>query len=226
MALKINDSIRASRVGGRRPLSAILAIVFHYTANKGQHATALGNAKYFANGSEGRAASAHFVVDENDIAYQCVPLDVVAWAVGDGQSGKYGKVYNNYNTVSIEMVSHTDASGKYYIPEATMKNAARLYQILLRQLPNVQAAIRHYDISMKLCPLPLIDETKWAEFKKLLEEVDETVTKAKMIVDGKEVEVERILKNGTNYIKIRDIAKALDLDVSNKGNIAILNHKQ
>ena len=44
--------------------------------------------------------------------------------------------------------------------------------------------------------------------------------------NGKEVEVERILKNGTNYIKIRDIAKALDLDVSNKGNIAILNHKQ
>ena len=59
-----------------------------------------------------------------------------------------------------------------------------------------------------------------------MEEVDEVVTKAKMIVDGKEIEVERILKDGTNYIKIRDIAKALDLDVSNKGNIAILNHKQ
>ena len=59
-----------------------------------------------------------------------------------------------------------------------------------------------------------------------MEEVDEVVTKAKMIVDGKEIEVERILKDGTNYIKIRDIAKALDLEVSNKGNIAILNHKQ
>ena len=107
-----------------------------------------------------------------------------------------------------------------------MKNAARLYQMLLKQLPGVQAAIRHYDISMKLCPLPLIDETKWEAFKKLLEEVDEVVTKAKMIVDGQEVEVERILKDGTNYIKIRDIAKALDLEVSNKGNVPILNHKQ
>lgn len=107
-----------------------------------------------------------------------------------------------------------------------MRNAARLYQMLLKQLPNVQAAIRHYDISMKLCPLPLIDETKWEAFKKLLEEVDEVVTKAKMIVDGKEIEVERILKDGTNYIKIRDIAKALDLEVSNKGNVPILNHKQ
>ena len=107
-----------------------------------------------------------------------------------------------------------------------MKDAARLYQMLLKQLPGVQAAIRHYDISMKLCPLPLIDETKWEAFKKLLEEVDEVVTKAKMIVDGQEVEVERILKDGTNYIKIRDIAKALDLEVSNKGNVPILNHKQ
>ena len=52
------------------------------------------------------------------------------------------------------------------------------------------------------------------------------VTKSKMIVDGKEIEVERILKDGTNYIKIRDIAKALDLDVSNKGNIAVLSHKK
>ena len=87
-------------------------------------------------------------------------------------------------------------------------------------------AIRHYDISRKLCPQPLIDEQKWAEFKELLEGVDEVVTKAKMIVDGKDIEVERILKDGTNYIKIRDIANALDLEVSNKGNIAILNHKK
>ena len=51
-------------------------------------------------------------------------------------------------------------------------------------------------------------------------------TEDSIIVDGKEIEVERILKDGTNYIKIRDIAKALDLDVSNKGNVPILNHKQ
>ena len=61
--------------------------------------------------------------------------------------------------------------------------------MLLKRLPNVQAAIRHYDISMKLCPLPLVDEKKWADFKKLLEEVDEVVTKAKMIINGKEIEV-------------------------------------
>lgn len=223
--LKIDKSIRASKVGGKRSLSSIRAIVFHYTANTGTSATAKSNALYFKNGSEGRAASAHYVVDEKDVAYECVPLDVVAWAVGDGRGGKLGKVYNNSNTVSIEMVSHTRADGTYFIPEETMKNAARLYQMLIRQLPGVVAVIRHYDVSGKLCPLPLIDEMKWEKFRKLLEEVDETVTKCKMIVDGKEVEVERILKDGTNYIKIRDIAKALDLDVSNKGNVPILNRK-
>ena len=57
------------------------------------------------------------------------------------------------------------------------------------------------------------------------EEEHEVVEKSKIIVDGKEIAVERILKNGTNYVKVRDIAAALDLDVSNKGNIAVLTHK-
>ena len=84
--LQINTSLRASRIGGKRPLSAIKAIVFHYTANTGTHASALGNARYFANGSEGRAASAHYCVDEKNVVYECVPLDTIAWSVGDGQS--------------------------------------------------------------------------------------------------------------------------------------------
>lgn len=58
------------------------------------------------------------------------------------------------------------------------------------------------------------------------EEETEMVEKSKIIVDGKEVAVDRILKNGTNYVKVRDIAAALDLEVSNKGNIAVLNHKE
>ena len=224
--LVIDKSIRASRIGGKRPVSAVKAIVFHYTANTGKSATAKGNARYFAAGSEGRAASAHYCVDEGNVVYECVPLDTVAWSVGDGKSGKYGSLYSNYNTVSIEMVSHTDASGTYYIPEKTMENAARLYQMLLPQLPNVQAAIRHYDVSGKLCPLPLINEEKWEKFQKLLKEVDDVVEKSKIIVDGKEVAVDRILKDGTNYVKVRDIAAALDLKVSNKGNIAVLETKK
>lgn len=225
MRLQINTSLRASRIGGKRPLSAIRAIVFHYTANTGSSASALGNARYFANGSEGRAASAHYCVDEKNIVYECVPLDTVAWSVGDGRSGKYGNLVNNYNSVSIEMVSHTDASGAYYIPKETQENAARLYQMLLKKLTGVQYTVRHYDVSGKLCPLPMIAEDRWDEFKRLLREVDEVVEKSKIIVDGKEIAVDRILKDGTNYIKVRDLAAALDLEVSNQGSIAVLNRK-
>ena len=60
---------------------------------------------------------------------------------------------------------------------------------------------------------------------KFAEEEREVVEKSKIIVDGKEVAVERILKDGTNYVKVRDLAAALNLEVSNKGNIAVLAHK-
>ena len=152
--------------GGVRSLESITAIVFHYTANRGTSASALGNARYFAAGSEGRKASAHYVVDTGDVAYECVPLDRVAWAVGDGNGGTMGKLINNTNSVSIEMVSCTKADGTYYIPEKTMVNAGKLYRMLLKKLPNVKHIARHYDVSMKLCPLPLIDAEKWDAFRK------------------------------------------------------------
>ena len=163
--LKINDSIRAKWYGGVRSLDRITAIVFHYTANVGMMASALGNARYFAAGSEGRKASAHYIVDEGDIAYACVPLDRVAWAVGDGNGGTMGKLINNTNSVSIEMVSHTK-DGVSFIPENTMVNAGKLYRMLLKKLPNVKYIARHYDVSMKLCPLPLLDAEKWDAFRK------------------------------------------------------------
>lgn len=171
--MEIDPSIRAKWHGGKRSLAAVRAIVMHYTANSGQMATAKGNARYFEGGSEGRKASAHYVVDEGNVAYECVPLDTVAWSVGDGNKGQFGKLVNNYNSVSIEMVSHTDAAGRYYIPMETQRHAAELYAQLRKQLPNVKYVVRHYDVSLKRCPAPMIDEAAWAGFKNLLEEATE-----------------------------------------------------
>lgn len=173
MSLTVDGSIRAKWHGGKRKLSAITAIVMHYTANTGQMATAKGNARYFEGGSEGRKASAHYVVDEGTTAYECVPLDTVAWSVGDGRGGPYGRLVNNYNSVSIEMVSHTDAAERYYIPMETQRHAAELYAQLRKQLPNIKYVIRHYDVSLKPCPAPMIDEGAWTKFKNLLEEETE-----------------------------------------------------
>lgn len=54
----------------------------------------------------------------------------------------------------------------------------------------------------------------------------EMIEKSKIIIDGKEETVRRILKDGSNYINVRDLAAALGLEISNKGNIAVLTRKE
>lgn len=56
-------------------------------------------------------------------------------------------------------------------------------------------------------------------------EDEEVVEKCKIIIDGKEHETERILKDGTNYIKIRDVADAIGYNITSKGSIAVLTKK-
>ena len=60
---------------------------------------------------------------------------------------------------------------------------------------------------------------------KVEKEDDEMVEKSKIIVNGKEVPVKRILKDGTNYIAVRDVGDALGYAVSNKGNVPILTKR-
>lgn len=52
------------------------------------------------------------------------------------------------------------------------------------------------------------------------------VEQASMIVDGKEYEIQRILKDGNNYIKVRDIADILGYTVSSKGSTPVLNKRK
>lgn len=54
---------------------------------------------------------------------------------------------------------------------------------------------------------------------------DEVVEKCKIIVDGREHETERILKDGINYIKIRDVANIIGYNITSKGSIAVLTKK-
>lgn len=169
MSYIINTSITAKYFGKSRLASVIEYIVFHYTANSGTTATAKGNANYFAAGS--RQASAHFVVDEKETVYQCVDILKAAYAVGDTQKYPNGgatmkSVITNTNSISIEMVSHSDDAGNYYIPEATMARAVELAKALMKQLGlDENCLYRHYDVTGKLCPKPLIDNAAWQAFK-------------------------------------------------------------
>lgn len=58
-----------------------------------------------------------------------------------------------------------------------------------------------------------------------VERDDEMVTREKIIVDGKEIAVELIFKDGTNYVKIRDLGDALGYEVSSKGKVPVLQKK-
>lgn len=90
--------------------------------------------------------------------------------------------------------------------------------------------IRHYDVCGKLCPEPWVRDIKeWQDFKSRLsekaekikketkEEEIEMVTEGKAIVNGKEYKVDRILKDGNNYIKAGNF-KNMGFDVGYDSN--------
>lgn len=73
-------------------------------------------------------------------------------------------------------------------------------------------------------PISQNDFSHWLLIRDVFdyEEDDEMVEKDKIIVDGKEYTVEMIRKDGTTYIKTRDIAKVLGLGVGAKGKVPVL----
>ena len=209
-------------------------IVVHYFGALG---TAASVAEWFKNPQA--QASAHYVVDEGDIIYRCVKETDVAWHCGDG---RVHPECRNWNSLGIEIrpknVNPNRAAAydtDWFFERNALDNAEWLIRKLMKQY-NIPAdhIIRHYDVSGKFCPRPFVgDDTntyyhtsgneQWKRFLGRFD--DEMVEKSKMIVNGREVAVERILKDGTNYVKVRDIAAALGLEVSNKGNIAVLTSK-
>lgn len=173
MSYTINSSIRARYYNKTpRSTSSIKYIVLHYTANSGTKATAKGNANYFHNTD--RKASAHYVCDEGNVIYQCVPDTNAAYAVGDKQKYTNGGAQlkgkcTNSNSISIEMVSHTDSKGNYYIPEATINHAVELTRALMSKyhIPSSNVT-RHWSVTGKLCPAPMCHTTegnaRWKDF--------------------------------------------------------------
>lgn len=69
------------------------------------------------------------------------------------------------------------------------------------------------------------DFTHWFLLKDIeyVEGEQEVVEKGTIIVNGEEQIVDMIRKDGTTYIKTRDIANVLDLKVGNKGSVPTLD---
>lgn len=142
--------------GRQRPVDRI---VVHYTAGDGD--TAENNGRYFQGAD--RKASAHYFVDELETV-RSVKEEDTAWHAGSWEM--------NCRSVGVEMCSKKDGEGKYYIPQATVQNAAKLVRELMQSYAvSAENVLRHYDVTGKNCPAPMVeDESLWLAFKASLTE--------------------------------------------------------
>ncbi|WP_312059662.1 hypothetical protein [Anaerotignum sp.] len=70
--------------------------------------------------------------------------------------------------------------------------------------------------------------THWLlmDYINYVERDDEVVEKSKIIIGGKEFEVDMIRKDGVTYPKLRDIAPLLGFKVGNRGNVPVIENYQ
>ena len=148
--------------GRAQPVSFL---VYHYVGATGG---AEANAKYYRGASD-VGASAHYFVDHAPGAgiWLSVREEDIAWHCG---ARSYVHPYcRNDNSIGIEMCCKL-GSGGWYIEEETLAAAAALGRdIMARYGIPMAHVLRHYDVTGKLCPWPLVDETAWSDFKKRLE---------------------------------------------------------
>lgn len=170
MKINFKQCNQANFMDGRS--KAVSYIVIHYTANKGD--TAKNNADYFARENVG--ASAHYFVDENEI-WQSVKDSDTAWHCGgkrqSNKGGEFFGICQNSNSIGVEICMN-DKSGN--VRQKSIDNAVQLVRYLMQRygVP-IDRVIRHYDVTGKFCPLPMVsDEKLWNKFKSRLEDDDMT----------------------------------------------------
>lgn len=146
----------------KRKIRDIVAICVHFTANNGD--SSLNNAKYFHNNIT--HTSAHFFVDREGEVYRSVYIKNTAWAV-ESKGMKLKDIYNNYNTISIELCDfykNTECSAEQI--KALKSLLKKIQRYVTLHGGKKLKLIRHYDVCGKECPINLIDNDKWIKFKK------------------------------------------------------------
>lgn len=139
-------------------------IVVHYTANKGD--TAKNNVDYFSRSVT--KSSAHYFVDENQV-WQSVKDEDTAYHCG-AKTYKHPLCHNG-NSIGVEMCL-LDKSGN--IRPGTIDTALSVVRQLMAayDIP-IDRVLRHYDVTGKNCPRPMVENPQlWEDFKKELEGVD------------------------------------------------------
>ena len=169
-------------------------IVIHYTSNQGD--TAKNNADYFAREKVG--ASAHYFCDENEI-WQSVKDTDTAWHCG-------AKTYRhpdcrNANSIGVEICMN-DKTGA--VRQGSIDTAAELVRYLMQRYSvPVDRVIRHYDVTGKYCPGPMVDDPAlWTAFQQSLTQMEDDSVRYKYyddMPDWAKPTVSKLVKKG--YLK-------------------------
>lgn len=158
--LPINEyiTVRNRTVSNRTKIDYL---VIHYV---GAVSTALNNAKYFY--STYRGASAHYFVDDTSI-WQVVLDKDIAWHCG---ANSYKHAYcRNSNSIGIEMCCFNN-NGTIDVSETVVGHTLELAAYICKKYGiTIDRVIRHYDVTGKNCPAPMVkDEARWNDFKNRL----------------------------------------------------------
>lgn len=176
--------------GKARKSADIKWIVVHYPAAPGKDATWCK--KYYVNCKS--AKSAHYAVSQNETV-SIVPCEFVAFHCATKVkdcNGKYIKLYcgaTNQNSIGIDLMdekinkkSMSAQDKDWFIPPSTLDRAAYLIAFLMKRFDiDIEHVVRHYDVTHKLCPRPLVGDDinecygisgnhKWEQFKQLIME--------------------------------------------------------
>lgn len=132
-------------------------IVIHFVGGTGG---AEANCRYFA--SKKLSSSAHYFVGHAGEVWQCVDDKDIAWHCG-AKVFKHPEARNS-NSIGIEMCCRKDP---WRFEHATVDSAVELTRFLMEKyrIP-ISNVIRHYDVTGKNCPEPLVkDAAAWNNFK-------------------------------------------------------------
>lgn len=128
------------------------SITVHSTGNP--KSTAKNERGWLTNPDNNRAASWHYVVDENDII-EAIPPNEVSYHSGTTQG--------NNTSISIEMCE----SGNR---DLVLKRTKELVLHLMDK-HNIRKVVRHYDWSKKNCPRILNNDRKWTDWFSFLSDI-------------------------------------------------------
>lgn len=174
-------------------------ITIHSTANP--NSTAKNERAWLTNPINDRIASYHIVVDQIE-AIEVIPLDEIAYHAGTSQG--------NNSSIGIEICESGDRA-------KTLQNAAELVAKLLHERNwGVDRLRRHYDWSGKICPRILSNNNweGWNAFKiQVQRELDRLKNTVKIRYKGKLYEVDGYLKDGRNYVQLRETFEKLGFTV-------------